>query len=188
LFAGKAPGQKSFAFYVIRPNGGKPRRIPGFVFRGQGDTDGYDWHWSSDGRTIFALLDNTNDGFELLALECAGGRPRLLTPPKMNVGAFDLSPDRTQIVLDASTGSLPDTDIYVMRSDGTRLRRLTHGASDASPSWSPSGDQIAFVRSVAWGNEGGKIYVMNPDGSAQTQLTHATATQSSSDDAPSWVS
>src|SRR5205085_11577643 len=88
-----------------------------------GEQTDYDWDWSSDGRTIFALLEtrNTNDGYELLALDRAGGRPRLLTPPKLNVDAFDLSPDGTQITLQASTGSLADTDIYVMRSDGTRL-------------------------------------------------------------------
>jgi Tol biopolymer transport system component len=73
-----------------------------------------------------------------------------------------------------------NTDIYLIRTDGTGLRRLTRSRGrDASPTWSPDGSQIAF-RSDRDGND--EIYVMNADGSNQRNLTQNPAT----DYSPAW--
>jgi Tol biopolymer transport system component len=64
-------------------------------------------------------------------------------------------------------------DIYLMDADGKHQTRLTNNsADDASPIWSPRGDQIAFVT-----NRGGsyEIYLMNADGSNQRPLRGADA-------------
>ena len=57
-----------------------------------------------------------------------------------------------------------NTDIYVVKSNGTGLQRLTDGtAYDAFPAWSFDGQQIAFTRDE-------QMYVMNADGSGPRPL------------------
>lgn len=55
--------------------------------------------------------------------------------------------------------------LFVVRRDGTGLRRI---ASGISPAWSPAGDQIAFVDS----DEGVTgIFLVRPDGRGRRRLT-----------------
>jgi Tol biopolymer transport system component len=66
----------------------------------------------------------------------------------LSPGASAWSPDGSEIAFDGwrANGS---ASIYLVRSDGSALRRLSRGDSstyDASPSWSPDGTRIAFTR------------------------------------------
>jgi len=54
-------------------------------------------------------------------------------------------------------------DIYVIKADGSGLRRLTDGMD---PAWSPDGKKVAFAR---WRDPRG-IYVIDEDGSNETLL------------------
>ena len=61
--------------------------------------------------------------------------------------------------------------IFVRDADGNR-RQLTSGESDLYPTWSPDGEQIAFVRGI--GHEGlSQLYVMDADGGALRVLGEA---------------
>ena len=63
-------------------------------------------------------------------------------------------------------------DVYVMDAEGKHQTRLTDNpADDASPMWSPTGDQIAFLSNR--GGNGYEIYLMNADGSNQRPLRTA---------------
>jgi Tol biopolymer transport system component len=67
-----------------------------------------------------------------------------------------------------------DSEIWVMRADGTHKRRLTHNhVPDWSPSWSPDGRVIAFVRVARSRTErlAASIYLMTPGGHLVTRLT-----------------
>jgi uncharacterized repeat protein (TIGR01451 family) len=55
----------------------------------------------------------------------------------------------------------PRANVYVMRPDGTGVRRLTHDDASADPSWSPDGQRIAFVSARAGGFD---VYTMAADG------------------------
>ncbi len=56
-----------------------------------------------------------------------------------------ISPDGTQIAF-ALRSPRGDTDIYVSKLDGSERRNITNNpAIDTSPTWSPSGKQIAFA-------------------------------------------
>jgi TolB protein len=101
------------------------------------------------------------------------------------------SPDRTQIAfaaqMDTRVRNQRLTEIYVMRADGSHVRRLTRNeAVDSDPSWSPDGERIAFARLTAVGTEAarGGIFVMNANGGDEIQLTHAAAP--TFDSAPAW--
>jgi Tol biopolymer transport system component len=51
------------------------------------------------------------------------------------------------------------TDVYVMRPDGSGVRRLTHQRA-YTPAWSPDGEHIVFSAPG--------LFVMNPDGTGVT--------------------
>jgi WD40 repeat protein len=75
---------------------------------------------------------------------------------------------------------LSNAEIFVMRDDGTDIRRVTDSLGpDFKPSWSPDGQQIAFRTSRDGQDE---IYVMNADGTCQRNLTHDLA----DDRSPAW--
>jgi Tol biopolymer transport system component len=62
-------------------------------------------------------------------------------------------------------------DIYVMKLDGTGLLRLTNGANNGDPVWSPDGAKISFGSDREGGNKL-NIFAMNADGTNVTQLTY----------------
>jgi Tol biopolymer transport system component len=64
-------------------------------------------------------------------------------------------------------------DIWVMRADGTHVRRLTRRRGDElDPAWSPDGRQIVYRDSRRGINNDDEIYAMNADGSGQHDLTN----------------
>ena len=75
-----------------------------------------------------------------------------------------------------------NAEIYVMRADGSDVRRLTNdSASDASPTWSPDGSAIAFVSDRDGTRD---LYVMRPDGQGLTRLTVGAGVTK---DVPRWA-
>ncbi len=78
------------------------------------------------------------------------------------------SPDGKKIVFTSMRDG--QSDIYVMNSDGTDQKNLTHHpAGDSEPQWSPDGSKILFI-SNRTGT--GRIFTMKPDGSEIMELTH----------------
>ena len=72
------------------------------------------------------------------------------------------SPDSTEIAFAATRDEPGNAEIYVMRRDGSRIRRLTHHPSiDVSPTWSPTGRQIAFTSNRTGSPQ---IYTMDAEG------------------------
>ncbi|MFW6139613.1 MAG: TolB family protein [Spirochaetota bacterium] len=93
----------------------------------------------------------------VLITGCAPGRQRVvLTEP-----AYNNTGDKIAFVSNQDG----DTEIYVVNSDGTNLKKLTDNSSvDFSPTWSPDGDKIVFVSDRSGKFE---LYTMNADGSDQ---------------------
>jgi Tol biopolymer transport system component len=71
-----------------------------------------------------------------------------------------MSPDGTKIVFERQQDY--STNIYVMNANGSGVTKLTSDVG-TSPTWSPSGTRIAFVRDRA-------IYSVNVNGSGLTRL------------------
>ena len=79
----------------------------------------------------------------------------------------DVSPDGKWVAF-RSIGN--QEDIYVCRSDGSELRKLTDDAfRDRGPSWSPDGERIVF-----YSDRGGRyqFWSIHADGSGLQQLTN----------------
>jgi TolB protein len=143
--------------------------------------------WSPDGQHIL-FLSNRNSAFGaygereftnlfVMDVDCEGCSARQL-------GSFDLfnarprwSPDGRRILF-AAPGYLDspdpladmdwDTEIYVVNSDGSDLRQLTHNDEyDGLPAWSPDGAQIAFLSPLIGQT---RVYLMNADGSQLRSL------------------
>jgi WD40 repeat protein len=77
----------------------------------------------------------------------------------------------------------PQSDLYVMRADGSGQTRLTTNQGDVrSPSFSPDGARIVFGSAASAQTTLEQLYVVNADGSNLQQLTFATGGAS----LPSW--
>jgi Tol biopolymer transport system component len=128
--------------------------------RGYGRFREYPAAWTRDGRSVLvrlARIDSATAGAELWELPISGGAPRRL-PTEDPRSRFDAvySPDGARV---AFVG-LPDSySLVVAEADGTELRVLPGapnsfnegpgaGENHRSPVWSPSGDRVAFTRSV----------------------------------------
>ncbi len=75
-------------------------------------------------------------------------------------------------------------DYYVMKADGTQLRRVTHHPTwnmDGTASWSPDGTKLVFSADPTNGGTW-HLYIINTDGSGLTQFPAG----GSRDVAPSW--
>jgi Tol biopolymer transport system component len=65
--------------------------------------------------------------------------------------------DRTQL-----TGSVSDSELYTITSDGKSVKRLTNNSfDDATPAYSPDGKRIAFTSNRYSGTDY-DIFIMNP--------------------------
>lgn len=77
------------------------------------------------------------------------------------------SPDGRQLAYGSSRNGQA-MDVYVVNRDGTGERRLTnHPKSDNAPTWSPSGNMIAFTSDRSGSN---LLYTMNTDGGELQQV------------------
>lgn len=76
------------------------------------------------------------------------------------IGDAAYSPDGTRIAFHRKTAG--QNDLYVMKSDGTGVQRLTNTSTydEKYPSWSPDGTRLAFDRRSITNPQNGGIAVM----------------------------
>jgi hypothetical protein len=116
--------------------------------------------WSPDGR--FRVESSTVDGIWIVPAD--GGARRRIS----EIGAYTAtwSPAGDWIAFASNEATGNDSDLYLIRPDGTELRRLTRdGFGASSPSWAPDGSLLAFDRDFSHYHEGSAIGVIRPDGS-----------------------
>jgi Tol biopolymer transport system component len=136
--------------YVVRVRGRAARRLrPG------------DWpSWSPDGRRIAFTR-----GSSVYVMNADGTRVRRVRTERgyeFSDGPV-WSPDGRTLVYGALLAK-SDLDIFVVNTDGSQRRQLTHNSiDDRGPAWSPNRRRIAFVRR-------GAIWLMAADGTKQDRL------------------
>lgn len=102
----------------------------------------------------------TRDGGLWTVGEDGDGAERLTTG-----STFRWSPDGTRIAFvrdDRAPGaSSPDENVYVVRADGTGLRRVTSAPTNQdAPSWSPDGTRLAFTSDNPPDEGGRDVYTL----------------------------
>jgi Tol biopolymer transport system component len=170
--------------------------------------------WSPDGRQLVFPLSTAKQPTKqsvtldaLNVLDIASGVLRAITPLALGAEEPDWSPDGTRIVFSSAAGH--SQFAYVVRPDGTGLRKIVHSAHNHSthkddprrvdartlrPRWSPDGRRIAFfsdarpctshhVNGCQRGADRLSAFVMNADGSGARRLTRSPRAESS----PSWA-
>jgi TolB protein len=133
---------------LIRPDGTGRRVLP--------HTEGGEYpSWSPDGSRIAFNSNLTGD--HVMYIAQADGT-KVVDLSRVGEGwQVDWSPDGRSILF-TSHRDHPDayTDVYVMRPDGSAVRRLTHNRA-YTPAWSPDGDHIVVAAPG--------VLIMDPDGS-----------------------
>jgi TolB protein len=153
-----------------------------------------DWNaqWSPNGRRIvFARSDNRvsmNGRMAIFTIRPSGSGLRRISPwddTCCGVGWPDWSPDGQWIVF-TSPIYAADTDLWLVRPDGSDLHKLTDTAEIQwlSSSFSPDGTMIVAARTdTGFGDAGHPdVYVMNVDG---TEMQNITQTRKY-DSGPDW--
>lgn len=157
--------------YVVRIDGTEVTRL--------GDRDQRDLasSWSPDGGRIAFFVgegvdgvegvDETSAGISTMAADGTDVR-RLTDGGGQWIDAFpSFSPDGSRIVFQSDrTGT---GEIYVMDADGSNEVLLSDfdddPRDDYTPTWSPDGERIAFVRGEIPPGGAGELWVMDADGS-----------------------
>jgi Tol biopolymer transport system component len=130
--------------------------------------------WSPDGTKI-AYSDSRPEGFsdpEIFVLNADGTNPTSLTPPDFRSGIrFEnytpsWAPDGNSIAFSSGNPSpRVQSDIYVIRSDGSGRTKLSETVPERSfadnPAWSPDGTKILYFRH---GQSGGQLVAMDANG------------------------
>ena len=71
-----------------------------------------------------------------------------------------------------SADAVPQTDIYVVKTDGSGLKRLTDAnGMEEHPAWSPDGRKITYSQTLGDYGQAAAIWVVNADGSRPVRLT-----------------
>ena len=136
-----------------------------------GSTEEYVPSWSPDGANIgyvteygqLALMapDGSNRR-EIVANHAVGGI----------LGGMSWSPDSSQIAYTRDLGEC--IGIVLINADGTDERRISHLPGDSrQPAWSPDGELLLFVNTIARGT--GQIYIVSVHGGSRHGLEEGCA-------------
>ena len=129
------------AIWSVAPEGAAPARLD-VGFPAACDPD-----WSPDGRRVAFSAGQNSDQLRIYVSEATGsGAMAISHPPK---GTTDFmpawSPDGRRVVFERRSAGRESYNLFLVNSDGTTERQLTHGRSfDGTPWWSPDG-KILFV-------------------------------------------
>ena len=119
--------------------------------------------WSPDGiRLIYQA--RRDDDYDIYTCDIDGNNEQSITSTTEGEIVPDWSSDGSEIVFVQIDEDLNHT-ICIMDSNGTNVRRLTHGGS---PKWSPNDSLIAFHSGSV---ENWEVFVIDSDGTNRRQVT-----------------
>jgi TolB protein len=142
--------------------------------------------WSPDGTKILFVSGLYGINY-LYVMDADGSHRTRLTSQRVYGASHAWSPDGTKVVFECLCASIY-SDIYLVNADGTGLRNLTNVSrletdADGSPTWSPDGREVAFVRNGESSLPGDywrfRLLVIGVDGSGLRTLEEIDRRQTS---------
>ena len=132
-------------------------------------------YFSDNNSIIYSSSNSTWTGINKMNID--GSNKHLLTPQNKSFGDPKISPNGNMISI--TSKDLNGSQIFVMNSNGNNLKQLTFTVSsriypgtppdgNCNPSWSPSGDKLAYV---SYENGSPDIFIINSNGTRNKRLT-----------------
>lgn len=142
--------------------------------------------WSPNGRAIlFARDSRKGRQVDLFVMDRGGTHVRRVTDSAEDELVYGWSPDGRKVVFVTSSDGF-EFSLWIVRRDGSRLRKLVDDAADTyggiEPNWSRNGKRIVYRRTAERHSD---LWTIRPDGSRNRRLTKTTRAEEST---PSWYS
>jgi len=121
--------------------------------------------FSPDGKTL-AFRSDMSGVPQVWTVPVEGGWPRQITALDDPVDELEWSPTSDWLALSVAPGGGMNTQIYVVRSDGTGLRRLTRGGKEDNwlASWTHDGSALMMSSNLRDGAAMDSYLLQFPDG------------------------
>ena len=162
--------RRKYAIYVVSSSGGKPKKIPVNLYRGNHPYN-FRISLSVEGKTLaFCSKDITTSEIDpekdelllLYTMPVDGGEARRLTDAWAREPAF--SPDGKRIAFTRryllENGTVQE-DLWIINSDGAKPIKVTEFPGRArGPVWSPDGKMIAFHYEPGGSNFSDEIWIV----------------------------
>jgi TolB protein len=174
VFTRCQPDDGVCAIWKMRADGTHKHALTPYVHGPQNEAIDFNLSISPDGKRI-AFTRFAADGFaaRVFVMGADGSHPHPVTPPRLEAGAPDWSPSGHRIVFN-SNQPRNGASLFTMKPDGSDLHRLTPDRfphNDALPSYSPTGNYIAFVSDRNYPDACClDLFAIKPDGSGDHMI------------------
>jgi Tol biopolymer transport system component len=154
--------------YISRPDGTQMKKVTG------DETNDFLAAWSKDGKRVYfgASVPDSKTG-DIASIKTDGTGLVYLTKNAGRNSEPSVSPDGKWIAFESDRDG-GKVQIYIMKTDGSGLKRLTSDGAIAyyTPVWSPDGKKLVYYAEK--GDRKDQIWTMNADGSNPVLLTNNT--------------